>query len=71
MATEAVHESLSAWESFHMCIWETIFHELRHLMLDCNPLLPEDDYPVHLAAEEAVEAFARRNMNEFLDIADS
>jgi len=26
-------------------------------MLDCNPLLPEDDYPVHLATEEAVEAF--------------
>ena len=57
VAAETVHENLGAWKSFHMCTWETIFHELRHLMMDCNPFLPEQDYPVHLASEEAVEAF--------------
>ena len=57
VAAETVHENLGAWKSFHMCTWETIFHELRHLMMDCNPFLPEQYYPVHLASEEAVEAF--------------
>lgn len=59
-AHSAVNETFSEWESFHMCIWETIFHELRHLMLDCNPFLPTSDYPIQLATEDAVEDFCRK-----------
>ncbi len=52
-------KSVSDWETFHMCVWETIFHELRHLMMDCNPFLSKRDYPVSLASEDAVEDFCR------------
>lgn len=37
----------------------TLIHELRHLMLDSNPFLPEDIYPEELKDEDEVEAFAR------------
>jgi len=32
-------------------------------MMDCNPFLPETDYPVSLATEEAVEDFCRAEYN--------
>ena len=60
-AYDTICETLSRWESFHM--WETIFHELRHLMLDGNPFLPTSDYPVQLASEDAVEEFCREEYN--------
>ena len=37
----------------------TIVHEIRHIMMDTNLILPEDDYPIHLASETEVEDFAR------------
>lgn len=37
----------------------TTVHELRHLMLDTNIVLSEDEFPVHLSAEEKVEEFGR------------
>lgn len=37
----------------------TAIHELRHLQMDTNILLPEDMYPVSLASEERVEAYCR------------
>ena len=38
----------------------TLIHETRHQMIDCNFLLPEDEYPSHVATEEQVEEFARQ-----------
>jgi hypothetical protein len=37
----------------------TLVHEVRHVMMDTNIILPEDEYPIHLAGENAVEDFAR------------
>lgn len=37
--------------------WCTIFHEIRHLMLETNMFLDEDEYPEHLSLEENVEEF--------------
>lgn len=37
----------------------TIIHELRHLQMDTNFLLPEDVYPLNWASEEAVEEYCR------------
>ena len=42
-----------------ICFLTTILHELRHLQLDTNILLSEDDYPLSLGSEEAVEAYCR------------
>ena len=36
----------------------TLLHEIRHLGLDCNFLLPECGYPISLQSEEAVEDWA-------------
>ena len=37
----------------------TAIHELRHLQMDTNILLPEDEYPLSLCAEAAVEDYCR------------
>lgn len=37
----------------------TAIHELRHLQMDTNILLPEDVYPLHLSSEDAVEEYCR------------
>lgn len=37
----------------------TLIHELRHVMMDTNIILPEKEYPIYLASEEEVEKFAR------------
>lgn len=37
----------------------TVLHELRHLQMDTNIFLPEDDYPLCLNSEEAVEEYCR------------
>lgn len=37
----------------------TVLHELRHLYMDGNIILPEDIYPLSLCSEEAVEAYCR------------
>ena len=44
------------------CKWGflvTLLHELRHLGLEANPYLPEDEYPPSLFTEEEVEQWAR------------
>lgn len=38
----------------------TVVHEIRHVMMDTNIILPEDEYPLNLASEENVEEFARK-----------
>ncbi len=37
----------------------TTLHELRHLMLDTNPALPIDEYPLELGREFFVERYAQ------------
>ena len=37
----------------------TLLHGVRHLGLDCNVFLPEDEYPIRLQSEEAIEDWAR------------
>ena len=37
----------------------TTLHELRHVMLDTNPVLPIDDYPLELGTEFMVERYAQ------------
>jgi hypothetical protein len=37
----------------------TTLHELRHLMLDTNPALPIDEYPLELGSEFMVERYAQ------------
>ena len=43
----------------HVGFLTTAIHELRHLQLDTNPLLPEEEYPVSLSAETAVEDYSQ------------
>lgn len=38
--------------------WLTLLHEIRHLGLNCNPLLPEDEYPDEFTSEDMVEEWA-------------
>lgn len=38
----------------------TAIHEIRHIMMDTNIILPEDEYPLYLASEFNVEEFARQ-----------
>lgn len=42
--------------------WSTIFHEFRHLLLDTNIYLSENEYPVSLSAEAEVEKFGNTIM---------
>ena len=37
----------------------TALHELRHLMLDTNPALPVEEYPLELGSEFLVERYAQ------------
>lgn len=38
-------------------LWCTLFHEIRHLMLETNVFLDENEYPANFAIEEQVEIF--------------
>lgn len=42
----------------------TLIHEIGHLMMDTNTFLPEDEFPVSEASEDAVEAFCRERYEE-------
>ena len=42
----------------------TAIHEIRHIMMDTNIILPEDEYPIYLASEAEVEEFAREWIRE-------
>ncbi len=43
----------------------TAIHEIRHIMMDTNIILPEDEYPISLASEFEVEEFAREWVREY------
>lgn len=45
-------------KEYQIGILTTLLHEMRHLMLDTNPFLPEDEFPEELREEDAVERFA-------------
>lgn len=51
------------WFSFENQVFvgfmTTAIHELRHLQMDTNILLPEDLYPLALGTEDAVEEYCR------------
>ena len=51
------------WFSFEnqvvTALLTTAIHELRHIQMDTNILLPEEVYPTYLASEEAVEDYCR------------
>lgn len=44
-------------EDLNSGIIMTAIHELRHLMLDTNIILPEDEYPINLSDEDLVEQY--------------
>lgn len=65
-AEEVARENEDLWDPWfsfekqvEMGFCTTVLHELRHLQMDTNILLPEEDYPVGLASEENVEAWCR------------
>lgn len=39
--------------------WETIVHELRHLLLETNPFATEEMYPYEMNSEENVEIYCK------------
>lgn len=44
---------------FQTAFLTTVLHELRHLQMETNIFLPEIDYPLNLASEDAVESYCR------------
>lgn len=46
-------------KEYQIGIITTLIHEMRHLMLETNVFLPEDEFPESEKAEDAVEAFSR------------
>ena len=61
-------EIISEEEEYETGIITTLIHEIRHLMLDTNPFLPEDEFPVSEASEDAVEAFCRQRYTQLGDL---
>jgi len=59
IALEEGDEIITHGDNYLCGIATTAIHEVRHLMLDCNFILPEDKYPVELSSEENVEEFCR------------
>ena len=51
--------SFNAIDYLRREIMVTTFHELRHLMLDTNPALPVEDYPLEWGTEAMVERYAQ------------
>lgn len=46
-------------EEIRECFLTTLYHELRHLGLECNPFLPKDAYPDSARSEFEVERWAK------------
>lgn len=63
IANEIAYDEYSIEREVSIGLICTIVHELRHLMLDTNIILSEEDYPVSESAEEKVENYGR----EFCD----
>lgn len=51
-------------EEYGMGVYGTIVHEIRHVMLDTNFILPEEKYPLKLNAEYEVEEYTRDMMDK-------
>ena len=47
----------SSMSAFNRAICITIIHELRHLLLETNILLDDNEYPSELSEEDAVEEY--------------
>lgn len=65
-AEQVAKENEDCWDPWfslenqiEMGFLTTVLHELRHLQMDTNIILPEEEYPVELAAEENVEEYCR------------
>lgn len=63
---EIADEFCPSESQFSDGIVTTLVHELRHLMLDTNVLLSEEDYPYSENAEDAVEEFTRQFADRWL-----
>lgn len=59
MAHEMAEDEQEENKEYEIGILTTLLHEMRHLMLDTNPFLPEEEFPEELKEEENVEEFAR------------
>lgn len=62
MANKIVKDDpiLSSYDSeMEIGFLTTLLHEIRHLGLDCNFFLPEDEYPLSLQSESSIEDWAR------------
>lgn len=59
---EAANISVSDYEKreeYQIGLLVTLIHEMRHLMLETNPFLPEYEFPEEMKDEDEVEEFAR------------
>lgn len=59
LAEELGDEIISAEREYETGIIVSLIHEVRHLMLECNQFISEDDIPLSENGENAVEEFAR------------
>lgn len=59
LADELTDEFSSFENEYCIGISTTTIHECRHLMLDTNPFLPENTYPIEESSEASVEEFCR------------
>lgn len=55
-------------KEYEIGILVTLLHEMRHLMLDTNPFLPEDEFTEEMKSEDSVEAFARERYEALDDL---
>jgi len=68
-ASQIIHTVLEMYEEddyqfkeeVEIGFWTTVIHELRHLLLDTNIILPENEYPQELASEDNVEEYCRKH----------
>lgn len=68
MAKELAYDKWSEKREYDIGIIVTIVHEMRHLMLDTNPFLSEEEFPEEMRTEESVEAFARERYEALGDL---
>ena len=57
VAKEVSDDSFPYEKEYQIGMLTTLIHEMRHLMLETNPFLPEDEFPESEKEERAVEEF--------------
>lgn len=67
-AKELAYDKWSEKREYDIGMLVTIIHETRHLMLDTNPFLPEEEFTEEMKTEESVEAFARERYEALGDL---